>query len=629
MTSRLRARKVGRAGLLAWFLLAAVPADALVIYRIGGQQRPPPPELGQAGVEFVQLSWTDLDPTAGGETLDLDLSPESIGSLLRDPTVNIAPTAQQEGGEYIGPAIHLPVWDADPTTFWESTPYLCAQFSASYLLCADDFGTVGTVNIALGALYQIDRIRLTSGLRDPGRTVQGVRVFLSRQIPSRSITIQPPFSPWAVEIRDNREQVLDIQLPHNDRTGFVQVAVQQHTESWEVHDIEIYAKGFAGRSVYTSNILDLGRPMAWGQLRWSGSKGEETEVQVQTRSGDDDSPELFWRFTGRGEEKAVVSAAAYAELAPGEKAGMSYDVRGWSFWSTYEFGDSLGTQVVSPSSRRYFQLQVSFAAQGDEGGSLQALEFRASVPLATELVGEVWPVQADVGQATQFTYAMLPTIGAVDAGFDLLEIESPALLGAVRGLRIDEAQAAYTVEVQQPHRIVIRIPRQQAADSGALIEIDLEARILSYGDRFDVSVRDSAQPLEVPQRVSPGDASSQFEGDRLTVATSGAGRRLLQLSTAPAVLTPNGDGRNDVAQIGYELYDITGEAAVDVEIYDLAGRRVRRVHEAAEGVGTYVQTWDGRGENGRLLPPGLYVVRVSAQTDGDAATVTRVLGLAY
>ncbi|HCL30657.1 MAG TPA: flagellar hook capping protein, partial [Candidatus Latescibacteria bacterium] len=57
-------------------------------------------------------------------------------------------------------------------------------------------------------------------------------------------------------------------------------------------------------------------------------------------------------------------------------------------------------------------------------------------------------------------------------------------------------------------------------------------------------------------------------------------------------------------------------------MYDLAGRRVRRLHEAAEGVGTYVQTWDGRGEDGRLLPPGLYVVRVSAQTDGDAATVT-------
>ncbi|MBT6148919.1 MAG: hypothetical protein HOH74_26005, partial [Gemmatimonadetes bacterium] len=575
-------------------------------------------------------SWTDTDEATGGQAIDLDQQRDSIGSLLRDPTVNIAPTVEQFGGEYVRPPIIDQVWDADPNTVWNTTPYLCAAFAASYLTCTDDFGTLGTANIVLGSLYQIDRVRLLSGGHNPERTVRGVRVFLGRQAPDNDLSIPPPFSPWAAEVRDNRQQVLDIHMPPNDDVGFLQVAIQEHTQSWEIQDIEIYARSFAKRSVYTSSILDLGRPMAWGDIRWSGSRGEQAKVVIQTRSGHDADPVRHWTYTGRGEEKSEVSASAYDRLAPGEKAGTSYDHGNWSFWSTYDFGDSLGTQVVSPSSRRYLQLQVEFQAQDDDGGILRALELRASEPLATDLVGEIWPTEARVGESTHFTYAFVPTIAAGDAGFDRLEISSSALLGAVRAVQIDEAAATYTVEEQHPHRIVIGIPMMQSGDSGALVTVDFDAQVLRYGDRFDGHVANSLQPLEVPQRVNAGDASSDFDGDQLSVATAaGAGERLLRVSVTPAVTTPNGDGINDMMHVEYELYEIIGQAELRVEIYDLAGRLTRQLHKSVESIGIRAQSWDGRDDGGRLVPPGVYVLRVSGQTDGIAAEQVRVLRVAY
>jgi len=612
-----------------WNMLWTGAAGALVIYRFGGEDLPLPPESDVAGVEFVQISWTDIDAASGGRAIDLDQQRETIGSLKRDPTVNIAPTVEERGGRYL-PRTTDQVWDGDPTTVWNTTPYLCAAFAASYLTCTDDFGTLGTANIVLGSLYQIDRIRLFSGGFNPERTVRGVRVFLGRQEPERAREIPPPYSPWVVEVRDNRQQVLDIHMPPNDDVGFVQVAIHEHTRSWEIQDIEIYARSFAKRSVYTSSIIDLQRPMAWGDMSWSGARGEQAKVVIQTRSGNDDDPVRYWTFTGRGDEKVEVSAATYGTLAPGEKAGTSYDHGNWSFWSTYDFGDSLGTPVLSPSSRRYLQVQVEFQAKDDDGGALHVLELRASEPVATGLVGEIWPIEALVGESTRFTYAVVPTISASDAGFDRLEIQSPALLGAVRGVRIDEAEATYAVETQDPHRIVVAIPLMKSGDSGALVTVDFDARVLRYGDRFEGRVFNSLQPLEVPQRVNDGDASSEFDGDRLSVATTvGFGQRLLRTSVVPTVVTPNGDGINDVATLEYELYEITELAEIRVEIFDLAGGRTRQLHNGVDGVGIYARTWDGRDDRGRLVPPGLYVLRITGRTDGDAAEQVRVLRVAY
>ena len=51
---------------------------------------------------------------------------------------------------------------------------------------------------------------------------------------------------------------------------------------------------------------------------------------------------------------------------------------------------------------------------------------------------------------------------------------------------------------------------------------------------------------------------------------------------------------------------------VELTIHDLSGRRVRTLASGVREAGPASATWDGRDDGGRALPPGLYVVHLSA-----------------
>ena len=616
-----------------WVGFLADEASGLVIYRFGGETLDPPPEVDSEEVEFIQLSWTDLDPSLGGETIELDIDDDAIRALKRDPAFNIAPGIEEKGGSHIRKQTNGQVWDGDTTTFWLAERYLCTEFEERnyFLSCTDDFGTPGTANLSLGVLHLIDRIRIISGLTDPSRIAQNVRIHLNEEEPRRAAYHHPrPYSPWIVEVRDNREHIIDIPIPPHDKASFVQVTIGEHNEDWEVNEIEVYAKGFVEQSTYISNILDFGQPMAWGNLRWAGRQDPKARVLIQSRSGQDEDPNLFWRFTGRGDEKISVSRTDYAKLAIGEKAGIGYDQANWTFWSSpYAFADSSGTPVVSLSPRRYLQLKVDFLPQEDDGGQVDFLEVRASLPVATQLVGEIWPVEVKVGQPQQFTYVLRPTIGVDSGGFDRLEVATVARLGPVTQVRIGDEPVDYAVEVAEPHRVVMSIPRLTAQDSGALVEVIFEAEVLRYGSAFSVRVWDSAQPLEVPQSVQEGDATPAYEDNRVWVATKAEHQNVLQIEAGPVVLTPNGDAHNDVVGLGYRLVELTSPSWVVVAVWDLSGRRVRQVYGGLDGVGIYERVWDGRDESGRLVPPGLYLYRVSVEADHQTVEAVKPLHVAY
>ncbi|MDE2812177.1 MAG: gliding motility-associated C-terminal domain-containing protein, partial [Gemmatimonadota bacterium] len=267
--------------------------------------------------------------------------------------------------------------------------------------------------------------------------------------------------------------------------------------------------------------------------------------------------------------------------------------------------------------------------QDEDSGQMDFLEVRASPPVATQLVGEIWPVEVAVGQPQQFTYVLRPAIGADSGGFDRLEVSTVARLGSVTQVRIGDEPVSYAVEATEPHRVVVSIPRLTAQDSGALVEVVFEAEVLRYGSAFSMRVWDSALPLEVPQSVQEGDATPAYEDNRVWVATQAEHQGVLQMSRKPAVLTPNGDERNDEVSLEYQLVELTGRSRVAVAVWDLSGRRVRQVYEGLDGVGIYKRLWDGRDESDRLVPPGLYLYRVSVEADHQAVEQAGLLHVVY
>ncbi len=82
----------------------------------------------------------------------------------------------------------------------------------------------------------------------------------------------------------------------------------------------------------------------------------------------------------------------------------------------------------------------------------------------------------------------------------------------------------------------------------------------------------------------------------------------------------------DRAQISYTLGT---DAAVDVEILNIAGRSVRALCSGAvQGQGVQTVSWDGRNAAGARVPAGRYIVRVTARADdGQQTTGIAALGL--
>jgi glycosidase len=64
--------------------------------------------------------------------------------------------------------------------------------------------------------------------------------------------------------------------------------------------------------------------------------------------------------------------------------------------------------------------------------------------------------------------------------------------------------------------------------------------------------------------------------------------------------------------------------SVRLDLLDASGRRVRVLGPAQLGAGTQSVTWDGRDESGRRVPPGIYLVRLTAGTDVRQAKVIRM-----
>lgn len=604
-------------------LLAMAPVDSpgQVLLRWGELSGPPPAET--EGLPVRTIPWSGAAADSGGNTYQIEIDDGAIGAIGLDPQIDIAGPAQRQGGTYDGKEV---VFDGDPSTTWVEPGYSCISLKNG---CDDIYASPGTYEIDLGSLFLIERIVVLSGLDNPAGTVNDFRVHL-RAVPPPRLWCCGAFRPVLAEVRDNRQQVREVVLPTVQRARFVQVAVGERQDGWVIHDIQIYGRGFVEEASYSSNIVAFDRPMAWGDLRWSGRKGDGAQVLIQTRTGTDPDPVRYWRFTGLGDQKEGVSRSQYEKLGIGARAGTTYDQENWSFWSApYDFADSSGTQMVSPGPRSFFQFRVDFVPDAEDGGEVGFLELRAATPAATELVGEVWPVESKVGEWESYTYFLYPSIGDDDTGFDRLEIRSLSRLGPVVDVRVGDETVAWEVMEAEPHRFVVSLPSIDAGDSGALVEVAFEAQVLRYGASFNGRVWHSAQLLPTPQSVTPGDATGEYEGDRVSVVTQEQSSSLLQVDVTPRVLTPNGDGVNDVMTLAYEILEITGTASVQVAVFDLAGRRVRRLQDAFEGIGRHEIAWDGRDDTLRLLPPGVYLGRVSLAADRQSDVCTEVLYVSY
>ncbi len=546
------------------------------------------------------------------------------------------------------------------------------------------------VLLNLGARFGVERIRIyprNTVVSSPSTPFQNdyLRAYELFTNDGLNLTSEntPIWDPLIAET-DNQVAVIDVPL---DPPRYVQHLRLRATSpiDFEIDEIEIFGKGFLSRAQYVSDIFDAGQPAVWGTLRWVEEVlGDPrfSSAQIRTRTGTDTSPFVYTRrlrgkqdaedipfsLENPGEEMGLAEYRKFPQKAGQtpitDAAGREWmagavtdDLINWSPFSTPYPADAAngpGLPIVSPSPRRYMQFEVVFNSNDLEAARvIKSLRFELlTPPFADALVGEVFPREVPVSEEEVFTFAARATMGTDGLrGFDTIEIDTPARVSSIDAVQIIDGAGAVVAEHQfdsldaageefaiaevTDDRFAVRFP--VVTDDQTQVHVRFQTNVLTYSTNFTAAARLTTEP-GAAQVIDPGNVALLGEGDEdafsgttvLSPSVLAEGQLLGQVQAAPNPFTPNGDGINDEAIIHYNLLALSTARPVEVALYDLSGRRVRVLFDGEEANGRYTdKAWDGRDDQGQLVPPGLYVARVFVAGDSGDAEQSHVVAVAY
>ena len=276
--------------LVALVEIALVPGVGLglTIYRIGGMDTAPPPEVGAEGVKFVTLSWEEAARGFDGQTKGVAAGPGRIGPILVSPDTNLAPTAADRGG---GPAFFA-IWrgintysalvgnevvdtiaDGDPTTAFSLLDTGTGGFERYPPTWP------GTFVLDLGWCFPINRVRFYPRPDYVGQNVEefSVKIIegnspdaagagkanwqgILRDLFPEGNQWGAPMDVWKMDILGSvpasRQKSVDFPFPTR-YAEYVALTLTSH-EMWEVAELEVYGEGYVPEALYQSAVLDLG-----------------------------------------------------------------------------------------------------------------------------------------------------------------------------------------------------------------------------------------------------------------------------------------------------------------------------------------------------------------------------------
>ena len=387
-------------------------------------------------------------------------------------------------------------------------------------------------------------------------------------------------------------------------------------------EVMIYGSGHPIEVQFGSPLINLGDSKNLNTVEWQGDVPPGTRIEVRSRTGN----ETISQFEFHDKNGKVVTEKRYGKLIPsfrGEIDTLITPGGDWSPWSKV-YTES-GEFFQSPSPRQYMELEVRLTSDDPtRGASIDWLGVNFTPPLAEQTLGEVYPLQADPGVKSEFTYFLRP-LRARGRGFDRLLLQSSAPVQFVGVLVDDELVDVDSPEVNEEGFLVTLSDKVR---SGQLVELRFGASVFLQGTRFNLFLQDTDQPDEIRQLVDAGDATDLVESSTNVVMLPVSQSLLNNLDTSTRVLTPNGDGVNDDLVAVFDLANVLVPRPLTFSVFDLSGRRVHNVDLDATA-GRTEFSWDGRNDDGNLVPPGLYIVDITVSGDTGDRSSHQVVSVAY
>ncbi len=356
-------------------------------------------------------------------------------------------------------------------------------------------------------------------------------------------------------------------------------------------EIEVYGVGYLQQGTVTARVRDAQVGVNWGRASWRANTPPGTAVRIQVRTGD--TPTV----------------------------GSS-----WSTWSNEVTVPNSLFNVYEP--RRYMQYRANLYTSSVETPRLDEVTITADTQLvAQSATARVLPQTAQILKESEFDYQVTVEANSRSTGVDTLVLftEIPLVVLAVK---VNDLDIPFEVKFQ-PGQIVI----------GFGTTINFSASI-NVHFRFTPFLDQTILPSQVISKknaLNPQRVDAQLTGTVAgwTLTAFGVPEKVIVGARAdPNPFTPNNDGRNDVTFFSFFVSNLVVERPVSLKIFDISGRLVRTVMDTRTTAQAFVEQnairWDGRGDNGRVLPPGLYLYQIKVDVDGLwPAVITKTVSIAY
>jgi|SaaInl4_150m_RNA_FD_contig_91_208634_length_11134_multi_3_in_0_out_0_1 hypothetical protein len=571
-------------------------------------------QAGDAGA-----SWESV-----GELIGLTADASVLMPAVVDTTTNALTGLGKRGGSI-----------ESPQSRENLTPLLTDGKAATFWSVPRDRRPDGTsMLIDLGAILPIKRVRI---IGDPEIFLRAYELFVHDGDPEQLREGRPvAFTNMVGSNLEQAESIIDVQFPLQF-VRFIRL-ISRSSQEFTIEDAEVFGDGFAPTGSFISDIIDLGNPANFGKLVLQATSDSLTGIVLQTRTGLVPDPRVFYRKTDvfEGEDRSEdpifpigfpAAAEEYDDLVSADKGAIVDNITEWSPWSA-PYEDFSGN-LLSPGNRRFLQFRLFFSSENARhGSSVDLFSLEYSIPtLAQELTAEVTPAAVTLGETHTFDYFLRSEFAADNPGFDRVEIKTP-FNASIREVELDGGSIPFAEEEDEEGNLNVLLTADRVENSGQVLHITFDALVTVYGTTFFGKVFDS-QSEELGQNVVAGDASPASLSNRLSIQGALSRELVMDLQVTPPAFSPNGDGINDELELSFILLRALNPVPVEITLFDLSGRTVRRLQTRGMMNGPQSVIWNGRGDGGQLVPPGLYLLKLSVDTDTGSEEQTRLVGVAY
>ncbi|MCD6308122.1 MAG: gliding motility-associated C-terminal domain-containing protein [Candidatus Latescibacteria bacterium] len=463
--------------------------------------------------------------------------------------------------------------------------------------------------VDLERIYRVNRMVLYTGGTNPNewerKSVRGFAVEISLD-KFRWEEVNVIHEIGVTNANEGGYDYASVEFP-DEWARYIQFKITEPRQDFPIiGDIMVYGVGYTYDGVYESPWKDFGRANVmknFDRVEWEGDMPEGTSIKIQTKTAYYDAEGTLIESSWSSE----YSTKSFALESPEPASMLKYRVK-------------LSTQDIYKTP---VMKEITFA-------------FSEKDQPVSNASGYIVPNKVAMGVDTDFVYSLAYDL---DSGQNIknLVISTPGY-GSDVVVHSTDADADYSidngglVDIQNttPDSLYIEFTNAitDSDNSGPdSLYLSFKSKLLRNIHNFNAWLyndtgNDGAGGVKVWENRDLGS---------WTVMTSTIIKGVLSdVKAVPKVFTPNGDNINDFTVIEFNLAKI--DAKLKIKIFDSKGSLVTMVYDdklepgpwfvpddqkrgSQAGARKMPGYWDGKDEDGDLVPPGVYLYQVVADTD--------------